>query len=183
MQPICSFYLVFCHLIILLLSFLLQNTFVHYRKMDNNASISSFDTEYDLDLSDSSETIETIVVNQNQRISDLQFTVGIEKFGKILLSKSKTPTVKQKKHDAMEALIQYYYANHCAMFTEAQISKRVQNLKQKVKQKTDANKTGNKRINLSKCDEKWFDLMRAQENPTISQVTSKFFIFVCFVKS
>lgn len=108
-------------------------------------------------------------------VPDLEFIEAVKKIGVVLLQKSQTPTIKQQKKSAVEQLVSNFKQKHKVVYTDGQIYKRLQNIKQRVKTKTDAKRSGNERIILSKAEQILFDLMTQQDNPTIPKVKGKIF--------
>lgn len=135
--------------------------------------------EYLVEMSDTENdaTVELIAENeaddQTIRITDLEFVKAVEAVAPVLLQKSLAPKVKIAKKKANSDLIGYLLAEHSFMCTEAQATKRLANLKQRVKKKSDLKQTGNKPIVLTKVDKLLLDLMNAQDNPSIKRVASK----------
>lgn len=101
----------------------------------------------------------------------------LEELATVLLQKSQTPLMKVKKCDAVKKLAEELLIRYGIEYTEKQIIKKVHNLKNRVKAKTDLKQTGNKKINLGIAERKFFELMGGMENPTITErpCTSHFF--------
>lgn len=77
--------------------------------------------------------------------SDVHF-VGLLKYHPCLLDKSQTPTLKSQKSKAVTEIIKRLKSEHAHEMNEAQVFKKVEHLKGKIKKETEPNQTGNKKI-------------------------------------
>lgn len=121
----------------------------------------------------------------NER-KDFKFVKCLEQVGgAVLLSKSQLPEIKNKKRKAIEDIINFYIQDGSETFNADQITKKVSNLKQKVKTKADANTTGNNPIDLKPSEKLLWDLIGAVDNPAITEIKSMFrsitFIYFSFL--
>lgn len=121
----------------------------------------------------------------NER-KDFKFVKCLEQLGGlVLLSKSQLPEIKNKKKKAIEDIINFYIQDGTETFNADQITKKVSNLKQKVKAKADANTTGNNPIDLKPSEKLLWELIAAADNPAITEIKSMFrsitFIYFSFL--
>ncbi|CAH1962615.1 unnamed protein product [Acanthoscelides obtectus] len=108
--------------------------------------------------------------NANGKTSDmLRFVSIIEKFP-VLLEKSNIPEIKRKKANAIEEIKSKLADQLGIEMGESQISKKLNNLKARIKRKTDKNQTGNKKIQLRGWEAKFFTYMEGEINPSIERV-------------
>ena len=93
----------------------------------------------------------------------------------VLLEKSQVPSIKAKKTEALKELTKLYATNGLNI-DEKSCLKKIANLKKRVKDKSDVNKTGNKRMKLLPHERTLHEIMnRAEEpNPTIRPPSCKF---------
>ena len=76
-----------------------------------------------------------------------------------MLNKSQTPEIKNKKEIAMKDVIYQYQCIFLINMTEKAFFKKINNTKQKLKTKTDLNKTGNKKIILKAWEREFLELL------------------------
>lgn len=107
-------------------------------------------------------------------LSDEQFLKILGEIGKVLLSKSQTPPMKAKKKEAVRDVIDSIEQLYEATLTASQVLKRLQNIKQRAKTKSDARKSGNEKIKLSAAETLMLDLLHQEDNPAISRIKSNF---------
>lgn len=105
--------------------------------------------------------------------NDLNFVKIIKSVGKCLLEKSQTPAMKNKKKNALKLVVSECLSKNGVQLTEQQAKRKLENLKMRVKAKTDAKKTGNKPIILNSADKLLLHLLNAEENPSITQLSCK----------
>lgn len=74
--------------------------------------------------------------------------------------------MKKKKTAAVQKLASELLVRYGVDYTEKQIMKKVHNLNNRVKTKTDLKQTGNRKINLSKAEQKIYNLMGGTEKPS-----------------
>ncbi|XP_055645141.1 uncharacterized protein LOC129781276 [Toxorhynchites rutilus septentrionalis] len=106
----------------------------------------------------------------NQEQMYAVFVDVLEEVGKILLSKSQTPPVREKKKIALAAMRQQLFIRCGLEFSGDQILKKINNMKTAVKEKTDTKKTGNVKIVLNQPQEKFYGLLGGVDNPSIISV-------------
>lgn len=92
---------------------------------------------------------------------------------KSVLQKSQIPSVKKAKDDALRQLREDWEAETGKLISEKQISKKINNMKMKIKKKTDLNKTGNRKVKLSKWEQIFFELLEGDKNPTCAKIPGK----------
>lgn len=105
---------------------------------------------------------------------DFGFITIVEKYGQALLMKSQTPAMRTKKTIALTEVSQQMALQFGLPMTEAQVKKKLNNMKTRAKSKSDAKKTGNKPIHLSNSEKKLLDLLHAEDNPSISSLNCKY---------
>lgn len=93
------------------------------------------------------------------RVSDYQFVKALEDHGRVLLVRSMKPAAVVKRKEAAKDLIDYFAENFDVVYTESQIFKKMNNLKQRLKE----------RVNTHKVNEAYSLLMRLlqEENQSL----------------
>lgn len=89
---------------------------------------------------------------------------------KVLLSKSQVPSVKEKKAKATTEFLAALQEKLMLTYTKATLSKKISRMKTDVKNKCDANRTGNKKLNLKLWENVMAELIGAETNPSIAQI-------------
>lgn len=88
----------------------------------------------------------------------------------VLFNKSQLPNIRKGKSEAL-LQIQIKLQSMCGKNIETSaITKKINNMKMRVKQKCDINKTGNKKIILKDWESIIHDLLDGDSNPTITQI-------------
>ena len=91
----------------------------------------------------------------------------------ILFSKSQLPEIRRKKTQAIEG-VKFKILELCNKnFSELQISKKIMNMRSRLKTKTDLRRTGNKPIILKNWEKVLLELMEGGTNPSITRVRGK----------
>jgi hypothetical protein len=88
----------------------------------------------------------------------------------VLLSKSQIPSFKERKLVASEKFILAYQKRSGLKLTKDQLSKKINNMRNSVKAKSDVKKTGNKPIKLTDWEQDFLDLVDSESNPSFSRV-------------
>ncbi|XP_050310441.1 uncharacterized protein LOC126746306 [Anthonomus grandis grandis] len=88
----------------------------------------------------------------------------------ILLSKSQTPAVRKSKSQAIELINKQWKLNFGSQITTSQMYKKINNMKSKLKKKTDINRTGNKKIVLQDWEKILLEIMEGNTNPVLAKV-------------
>lgn len=101
----------------------------------------------------------------------LAFVLILKKH-KVLLEKSQVPAVKDKKKEASDKMLQELRQKNALEMTEDQLRKKLNNMKQAIKKKTDKNATGNKKIVLSEWEKEFLSLLD-EENPVLCRIPGK----------
>lgn len=104
------------------------------------------------------------------KVDDLKFVNLVEKCGKVLLAKSQTPAMRAKKSNALAEMSKQMILQFGSPMSEAQVKKKLNNMKTRAKTRADLKKTGNKPIILSKAEKKLLELLDSSENPSISNL-------------
>lgn len=110
---------------------------------------------------------------------DFVFVNLLNKYAKILLTKSQTPGAKVKKKNAMEKLISRL-ASFGFTYTEAKAKKKIENMKSRLKKKIDSKKTGNLPINLKPFEKILMDALQGNDNPSISRLKCNYYFHFMF---
>lgn len=92
------------------------------------------------------------------------------KKNKCLLEKSQMPGMKERKKKATGELIALLEGKFATTFNEKQMGKKLLNLKQKLKEKMDLNKTGNRKIVLKKWEQDLAELCKTDINPVFNNI-------------
>lgn len=91
----------------------------------------------------------------------------------VLLNKSQLPKIKERKAVAIKELGTKYKEVSGLELNEKQLTKKINNMKNDVKAKSDVMKTGNKPIILKDWEKMLLQLLEAGTNPTYSCVKGK----------
>lgn len=97
---------------------------------------------------------------------------------KVVLQKSQVPTIKKAKENALMKLQAEWQALSGKAIGVKQLSKRINNMKTKIKKKADINKTGNKQIKLKSWEQAFWRLVDGDRNPNFNKIPSKIEIFI-----
>nr|XP_029712183.1 uncharacterized protein LOC115257063 [Aedes albopictus] len=118
------------------------------------------------------EADETVhdVPGKSSNISDLEFATAVSRLGSVLLTKNQTPQMKKKKSDAVKEIAMHFLVEKGLDLTEKQIIKKVNNMKSRIKTKTDKKATGNKKISLNPGEQIMYNLLGAEDNPAVTKV-------------
>ncbi|KAF6207350.1 hypothetical protein GE061_018591 [Apolygus lucorum] len=79
-------------------------------------------------------------------------------------------SVKAKKAAAVRTIIYAFHKQTGQTFDEKQVLKKINNMKSKIKTKSDAKRTGNKKIKLAKWEQQFLELLQEEDNPTIALI-------------
>uniref|UniRef100_A0A0A9WQB9 LIX1-like protein n=1 Tax=Lygus hesperus TaxID=30085 RepID=A0A0A9WQB9_LYGHE len=100
----------------------------------------------------------------------MDFIANEVRLNPMVLSKSQLPHVKRKKDEAVENIIKKH-ENHFGRRIEiSRLMKKINNMKTRLKKKTDWSKTGNKRIKLQNWEKLLYEAMEGNVNPCVSQM-------------
>lgn len=106
---------------------------------------------------------------------DYEYLVDLlVKYGRVLLTKSRVPSVLIQKKAALEAIANRIFTEKQIRCSETQIMRRVAVYKSRLKQKTDVKQTGNRKIVLSDAEKRFWKLMDGDSNPTLTKVECKY---------
>ncbi|XP_055603944.1 uncharacterized protein LOC129752178 [Uranotaenia lowii] len=100
---------------------------------------------------------------------DQRFVDLLKELAPSLLEKSQSPAMKARKIRDMERFRLELLVRYGQEMTDKQVSKKIANMKGKVKQKTDLKQTGNLPIVLTGAEKTMFELMGGEENPSIAE--------------
>ncbi|EAT32987.1 AAEL014757-PA [Aedes aegypti] len=109
-------------------------------------------------------------LEKTNNVSDVEFATALQRFGSVLLMKSQTPQLKKKKSDAVKEIIMHFLIEKGINMTEKQVLKKVNNMKSRIKTKTDKKATVNRKINLNPGEKIMYDLLGAEDNPAVAKV-------------
>ena len=110
------------------------------------------------------------MIMDNQEL--LTFVNVLEKFP-VLLNKSKLPEIKAEKKNALEELSRDFSASIGKVVDTKQCLKKVNNLKARVKEKSDIKRTGNRPISLLAWETKMLQILKEDTNPVFNQVAGE----------
>uniref|UniRef100_A0A0A9X6D2 N-acetylmuramic acid 6-phosphate etherase n=1 Tax=Lygus hesperus TaxID=30085 RepID=A0A0A9X6D2_LYGHE len=96
--------------------------------------------------------------------------VRLLKDNRVVLNKSQLPGMKAKKAAAITNIIEAVYKRTGQRLDEKQVMKKINNMKSKVKMKSDATRTGNKQIKLAQWEQLFLDILNEQDNPTVTLI-------------
>ncbi|XP_050502527.1 longitudinals lacking protein, isoforms H/M/V isoform X4 [Diabrotica virgifera virgifera] len=88
----------------------------------------------------------------------------------ILLSKSQKPAIRESKSKALEAMRKQWELNFGSKITTNQINKKINNMKFKLKKKTDINTTDNKKIVLLDWEKILLEIMEGDTKPVLTKI-------------
>lgn len=95
-----------------------------------------------------------------------------------ILEKSQVPAMKKKKSAVLTEIVKEYVSLFGKEMEIKTFMKKVNNMKTRLKNKTDKNKTGNKTIRLLSWEKVMLKAMDADINPVLSRVPGKKYIHV-----
>ncbi|KAK7864663.1 hypothetical protein R5R35_010934 [Gryllus longicercus] len=96
--------------------------------------------------------------------------VSILKDHRILFEKSQLPSSRRKKAEALTEAAEKYRLRFGKEITSRQLSKKISNLKDRVKKKTDVLQTGNRKIKLKEWEKDYLKLINGGTNPTVTRI-------------
>ncbi|CAH1968476.1 unnamed protein product [Acanthoscelides obtectus] len=106
----------------------------------------------------------------DSKVQALDFIANqVSKYPEIL-SKSQTPASKKKKEDAVRKILELYESVMGQSITTVQLMKKVNNMKARLKKKTDVRKTGNKPVKLLPWEKTLYDAMDGDSNPSVAKI-------------
>ena len=91
-----------------------------------------------------------------------------------LLNKSQTPEMRKEKSKALKE-IAARSQKRGVLVTETQITKKIFNMKSRLKAKTDLQRTGNKKIKLKNWEKLLLQLMNGNSNPSVNKLQGNYF--------
>lgn len=103
-------------------------------------------------------------------INELQFIADEIVRAPVILEKSQIPRIKKGKDQAIEALIKKYEGTFGKPLDTKGFYKKMNNMKSRLKKKTDLKRTGNKKIKLLDWERKLLKAMEGESNPTVVQI-------------
>jgi hypothetical protein len=98
----------------------------------------------------------------------------------IIFSKSQIPLAKDKKAKALKSLCDEYSTSTGKPIDIKQALKKINNLKTRVKLKSDMNRTGNRPIKMLPWEVQLLDGMKVEENPVFSRVKGR--LYCCILR-
>jgi hypothetical protein len=98
---------------------------------------------------------------------EMSFIAGKVREHPEILEKSQLPAMKTRKSDALRTIVQEYVSLFGKEMNSKAFMKKVNNMKTRLKSKTDKNKTGNKRIRLLPWEKTMLEAMNADVNPVL----------------
>lgn len=98
----------------------------------------------------------------------------------VLFEKSQTPAVRKLKNEKLEHFKEIYERTFAVPITVSQLIKRINNLRSRLKVKTDTKRTGNRRIILKAWEKELLKLMQGDSNPAINKIPGRYKIYLFF---
>ncbi|XP_062711841.1 uncharacterized protein LOC109407288 [Aedes albopictus] len=148
-------------------SFAMEDNFEVLRSLE--IGLTDADDHQTLQEDEADETVHD-VPGKSSNISDLEFATAVSRLGSVLLTKNQTPQMKKKKSDAVKEIAMHFLVEKGLDLTEKQIIKKVNNMKSRIKTKTDKKATGNKKISLNPGEQIMYNLLGAEDNPAVTKV-------------
>lgn len=105
-------------------------------------------------------------------VSDVTFVKIICNYPAVFL-KSQTPETRKRKQTCLKAIREKFVGVSGKDLSEPQILKKINNMKSRMKAKTDVRKTGNKKIALKEWEELLFNALQGESNPTLQKIPGK----------
>ncbi|CAH1110533.1 unnamed protein product [Psylliodes chrysocephalus] len=102
--------------------------------------------------------------------TELQFIANEIANTPVILEKSQTPKIKARKDEAIRNVTRKYEVTFGKALDSKGFLKKINNMKERLKIKTDLNKTGNKPIKLLEWEKKLLKAMEGDSNPTIGKI-------------
>lgn len=127
------------------------------------------DAETDKEAEDAETDKDDAETDKEDAADMLAFVLELKEFP-VLLDKSQVPAKKQAKNKAVDAFINLWQRRYAYTFSKKSLMKKINNMKTRLKEKTDINRTGNKKIKLVKWEEEFARLLKAEENPVFSKI-------------
>ncbi|KAG8281910.1 hypothetical protein J6590_049974 [Homalodisca vitripennis] len=112
-------------------------------------------------------------------VADRELFVKILSENTVLLEKSRVPKVLLEKKKAWETLCSTYSQTTGNEVNATQMNKMLQNMKTKIKKKSDVKATGNKKIKLREWEKMLLALLGEAENPVFTKVPGSFAAGAC----
>lgn len=106
----------------------------------------------------------------NSVSNELQFIADEIVRAPVILEKSQIPKIKARKDQAIGAVIKKYEATYGKPLDTKGFLKKMNNMKTRLKKKTDLKRTGNKKIKLLDWERKLLKAMEGESNPTVVQI-------------
>ena len=118
--------------------------------------------------------------NEFQHLSsEMQFIAQEVKSFPIILQKSQLPKLKKMKDEAIENVLAKYKLVFGKEIDSRSFMKKVNNMKTRMKKKTDFKKTGNTKINLVEWERVMFSAINGTSNHTKNKIPGKlYFIYI-----
>lgn len=121
------------------------------------------------------ESDEELIEPVDTADTEINLLVHLLSENKIILSKSQLPGVKEKQAKAAENISDGILHNMGKRYDSKSILKKIANLKTRIKQKTDKNKTGNRKIKILPWEETFRNLMDHDDNPVFTKIQGNYF--------
>jgi hypothetical protein len=109
----------------------------------------------------------------------LEFVQLLKKWP-ILLDKSQVPAVKEGKRKAADRMLIRLELDLAMTMNEKSLMKKINNMKTKIKEKIDKNKTGNKKIILCAWEKEFAVLIDVGGNPVFNKIPGKLIAIYIF---
>jgi hypothetical protein len=105
-------------------------------------------------------------------VSELAFVKTVKDLPAVF-SELQNPEARKEKAKSLKEIKQRYVKNFGKDITETQVLKKINNMKTRLKKKTDIKRTGNKQINLKEWEQLLWDCLQGDSNPIITKIPGK----------
>ncbi|XP_058824851.1 uncharacterized protein LOC131685264 isoform X2 [Topomyia yanbarensis] len=127
---------------------------------------SDADADYDENVVPNTSTAESKKRKRGNKCEDdFHFVAVLEQMGFILLEKSQSPVVKSQKATAAQNMCNEMMIRYGISMTK---DFKIDNMKARLKSKTDLKQTGNRKMVLNAAEKKLFELLGGVDNPSVT---------------
>lgn len=95
-----------------------------------------------------------------------------------VLEKSQIPKMKKAKDEAITKIVEKYKSTFGKEVEARLIMKKLNNMKTRLKKKTDVSETGNKKVVLLDWEKKLLAAMKGESNPTITKIPGELLVML-----
>lgn len=108
--------------------------------------------------------------DKNEIVNELEFFADEICRAPVIVEKSQVPKLKNMKDEAIKVVTTKYEALYGKPLDAKGLLKKINNMKTRLKKKTDMKKTGNKKIKLLGWEKKLHTALQGDSNPTITRI-------------